>query len=98
MSKLRELAYRLDPVLWVRGRCGDDPDLLAGDFSALASGRIDFGVDRPAGRQDHRGGMGDRAFDGVFSTIVVGDRLPGATAERRSGAAGARGALRPAKS
>ena len=37
MSQLRELAYRLDPALWVREVLGVDANAMAGSIAAGAS-------------------------------------------------------------
>ena len=89
MNNLRQAAYHIDPALWVRDVLGVDPDGLAGNVPACAARRLDPGLDRAPGRQDHDGGLGDCARDGVHAGVVVGDRLSGAAPERRSGAAGA---------
>ena len=93
MSKLRELAYRLDPVLWVREVLQTIPTSWQETYLRSPRGAALLVSDRAAGRQDHGGGLGHRPYDGVLSTIVVGDRVPSATTERRSGTAGARGAV-----
>ena len=65
MSKLRELAYRLDPVPWVTGVVAMTPTSWQETFLRSPRGASILASHRPADRQDHRGGMGDRAFDAV---------------------------------
>ena len=71
MSKLRDIAYRIDPALWVREVLGVEPDAVAGDISARAAGRLDHGADRAAGRQDHDRGVGDCAFHAVYARRIL---------------------------
>ena len=44
MNKLREVAYRIDPVLWVREILKHDADPLAGDIPARAARGFHFGL------------------------------------------------------
>jgi hypothetical protein len=61
MTNLRHPAYKLDPALWVLDVVGQTPAALATDLSARTARRVDSRLDRTPGRQDHDGGLGDRA-------------------------------------
>ena len=91
MNTHREIAYRLDPALWVREVLGMSPHGVAGEISARTTRGIHSGADGAAGRQNHHRGLGDCAFHGFYCRVVVRDRLSGATAKCGSGAAGAGG-------
>ena len=58
MNSLREIAYRIDPVLWVREVLGLEPARVAGRIPARAARRLDPGADGATGRQDHRRPLG----------------------------------------
>ena len=76
MSNLRQVAYEIDPALWVREVLGVTPTAWQETFL-----RAPRGASLPPGRQDHHGGVGDCACDGVRAGLAVGDRLP---AQRQS--------------
>ena len=90
MNTIRETAYRIDPVLWVREILGVTPATLAGDIFASATRGIHSCADRATGWQDHHRGMGDCAFHAFYARIVVCDWLSGATPKCGSRAPGAR--------
>ena len=75
MSMLRELAYQIDPVLWVRKVLGVEPTPGRNGFLRAPHGSSDHRPDRAAGRQDHGRGMGDRASHAVFAGQLERDRL-----------------------
>ena len=88
MSNLRELAYRVDPVLWVREILGVTPTALARNISALAARSIHSCVDGAPKWQNNHGCMGDCALQVVLARFVVGDWLSRATPKCGSGATG----------
>ena len=49
MNTHREIAYRLDPALWMREVLGINAARMAGDISARAARRIYAGLDGSAG-------------------------------------------------
>ena len=96
-EQVREIAYRLDPVLWVREILQYLPDGMAGDLSALAARGIHSGVDGAASRQDHHRGVGDCAFYAVYtrslSVIACPAQRQSAEAVRRVKEASSKPAL-----
>jgi hypothetical protein len=86
MNKLREIAYRLDPVTWVKEILKLTPTPWQEEFLRAHLGGLDPGALGAASRQDHNGGVGGRAHDDLYARVIVGDRLPGAAPERGSGA------------
>ena len=61
MSNLRELAYRVDPALWVREVLGVSPTPWQETFLRAPRGASRSGFDRAADRQDHHRSLGDCA-------------------------------------
>ena len=62
MNNLREIAYRLDPVLWVREILGMTPARWQETFLRAPRGASILGIDRAAGWQNDGGCMGDGTF------------------------------------
>ena len=69
MSTLRELAYQIDPALWVRKVLGVEPAPWQAEFLRAPRGASDHRPDRAAGRQDHDRGLGDRALHAVYAGL-----------------------------
>ena len=90
MNTHREVAYRVNPALWMHGRVGDPAADMAGDsFCACPAGSIHSGPDRAAGRQNHRCGLCDGAYGDVHAWIVVRGRVSRAAPKCRTAAQGA---------
>ena len=92
MSNLRDIAYQIDPALWVRDVLEMTPTPWQETFLRAPRGASILALTARQVRQDHHRGLGDCAFHGVFAAVAVGDRLPGAAPKCGGGAAGARGA------
>ena len=88
MNNLREIAYRLDPVLWVREVLGVTPTPWQETFLRSPLGSIHSGINGAASGQDDHCGVGDCALHVVLARLVVGDWLSGSTPERGGGATG----------
>ena len=89
MNTNREIAYRLDPVLWVREVLGITPRPWQETFLRAPRGASILGIDRAASWQNHRRGVGNGTYGYVYAWIAVCRRLPRSTAERRSRPQGA---------
>ena len=61
----REIAYQIDPVVWVREVLKVTPTLWQQEFLRAPQGGIHSGVDGTTGRQDHGRGVGDCARHAV---------------------------------
>ena len=62
MNSCVKLAYRIDPVLWVREVLGVEPAPWQAEFLRAPAWRLDHRADGAAGRQDHHRELGDRAL------------------------------------
>ena len=89
MNSLREIAYRLDPALWVRERLKVTPTPWQETFLRAPRGASILALTaRQVGKTTTAAWA--IAHTAVFQArLAVGDRLSGATAERGSGATGA---------
>ena len=94
MNPASEIAYRLDPALWMREVLGITPHALAEDISARTAGRIHCRPDRAAGWQNHRRRGGNGPFCRVHAGVAVGGCLSHAKPKRRSAPQGARMVLK----
>ena len=87
MNTNREIAYQVDPALWVREVLGMTPDVVAGDISARTTRGIHSGADGATGWQDHHRGLGDCAlhafYAGSLSVIACPAQRQSAEAVRR---------------
>ena len=81
MNKTREIAYRIDPVLWVREILGVTPAAWQETFLRTPRGASILALTAATGWQDHHGGVGDCAFHAIYARLVVCDCLSGATPE-----------------
>jgi hypothetical protein len=83
MNNLREIAYRLDPVLWVREVLGVEPAKWQEEFLRATPGRLHSGADRAPVWQDHHRCLGHGTYSFVCARFAQRGRLPCATPERR---------------
>ena len=67
MNTLREIAYQIDPVLWVSEVLDVEPTPWQQRVPARPTRGLDYCLDGAAGRQDHDRGMGDRALHAVYA-------------------------------
>jgi hypothetical protein len=84
MSTLTELAYAIDPALWVRKVLGMEPERWQEQFLRSAEGASIVALSR----QDHDLGMGNRALHAVHARWIERDRLSCATTKRGGGTEG----------
>ena len=89
MNELRELAYRIDPVLWVRDVLGVEPAPWQAEFLRAPLGASIIALTaRQVGKTTAAAGR--LRISCVYAGRVERDRLPRAAPKRRSRAAGAR--------
>ena len=77
----REIAYRIDPVLWVREILGVTPATWQETFLRAPQGASILALDGAASRQDDHCGVGDCTFHAVYDRVVVRDCLSRSTPE-----------------
>ena len=85
MNNLREVAYLIDPALWVREVLGVEPQPWQEEFFKGAQRRIHSGADRAPDRQDRRRRrrrLGNGKCSLVHAWFAQRGRLPSATPER----------------
>ena len=82
MNNLREVAYRLDPALWVREVLGVEPQPWQEEFLRAPRGASILALTGRQMRQDHRRRLGNGACSLVHARFAQRGRLPGATPER----------------
>ena len=93
MSHLREIAYRVDPVPWVREVLGVTPTPWQETFLRAPRGASILALTgRQVGKTTTAAWAIAHAM--LFNKVAVGDRLSGATPKCGSGAAGARGFIK----
>src|SRR5215475_4529816 len=83
MNNLREVAYRIDPALWVREVLGVAPTKWQEDFLRAPRGASILALTAHQCGKDHHRSLGNGAYSFVLSRFTQRGRLPGATPERR---------------
>ena len=70
MSAMRELAYQIDPVAWVREVLGFEPTPWQAEFLRAPRGASVIALTARAGRQDHDRRLGHRPSHAVYAGRV----------------------------
>ena len=86
MNTHREVAYRVNPALWMQDVLGITAARLAEDISACSARRIHCRPDRASGGQNHRRRGGNGPFCRVYARIAVCGCLSLAKSKRRGAA------------
>ena len=90
MNLYHEIAYRIDPVCWMRNVLGMTPRGWQEEFLRVALGQDVLVLTARASRQDHRGCLWDGAYRTFQARISIRRGLSGPAAKCRTAPQGAR--------